>query len=247
VNSEVVVIVGPTAVGKTQVGIEVAERLGTEIISADAMQVYRGFSVGTAAPTEKQLNRVVHHLVGTVDPHDHYSAARFARDARRIIDRLAGDGRVPVVIGGSGLYLRALIDGLFPGPSADNAVRDRLLQEAEEHGTASLHSRLAAVDRAASERIGTNDLRRIVRALEIFEVSGRPISEMQQSHRESGHDKMPARWFGMTMARDVLYRRIDERVGVCGRGAGTCGTRLFGRYRPDRGARVSRDQRVSGR
>jgi len=212
VNPEVVVIVGPTAVGKTQVGIEVAERLGTEIVSADAMQVYRGFSIGTAAPTEEQRSRVVHHFVGTVDPRDHYSAARFARNARRVIDRLAGAGRVPVVVGGSGLYIRALIDGLFPGPSADSAVRDRLRREAEEHGVASLHTRLAAVDPAAADRIGTNDLRRIVRALEIFELSGRPITEMQQDHRGSGHDMPPARWFGLTMDRGALYRRIDERV-----------------------------------
>ncbi len=211
-NPEVVVIVGPTAVGKTQVGIEVAERLGTEIVSADAMQVYRGFSIGTAAPTEEQRIRVVHHLVGTVDPRDHYSAARFARNARRVIDRIVGAGRVPVVVGGSGLYIQALIDGLFPGPSADRAVRDRLRREAEESSVASLHTRLAAVDPAAADRIGTNDLRRIVRALEIFELSGRPISDMQQDHRESGHDMPTARWFGLTMDRDALYRRIDERV-----------------------------------
>ena len=211
-NPGVVVIVGPTAVGKTQLAVEVADRLGTEIVSADAVQVYRGFSIGTAAPTEDEQSRVVHHLVGTVDPHDHYSAARFARDARTVIDRLQEDGRMPVVVGGSGLYLRALVDGLFPGPNADKAVRDRLRREADEHGVHALHRRLAEVDPVAAGKIGTNDLRRIVRALEIFELSGRPISEMQREHREAARDTLDARWFGLTMDRKELYRRIDERV-----------------------------------
>jgi len=209
---ETVVIVGPTAVGKTSVGILVAERLSTELISADAMQVYRGISIGTAAPTAEDQSRVVHHLVGTVDLDDHYSAARFARDARPIIERLDREGRIPVVVGGSGLYLRALVDGLFPGPSADIAIRDRLGREADEHGTAALHARLVEIDPAAAERIGTNDLRRIVRALEIFELTGRPISGIQRTHRESAGTKLPARWFGLTMDREVLYSRIDERV-----------------------------------
>jgi len=212
-NRQVGVIVGPTAVGKTRVGIEVAERLSTEIISADAMQVYRGFAIGTAAPTAEEQARVRHHLVGTVDLDDHYSAARFARDARPIVDRLRHAGRVPMVVGGSGLYIRALVDGLFPGPGADKVLRERLHREAESVGVPALHARLADLDPAAAEKIGINDLRRIVRALEIFELSGRPISEMQRDHRESVHDRLPAVWFGLTMDRELLYRRIDARVG----------------------------------
>jgi len=211
-STEAVVIVGPTAVGKTRLGILVAERLSTEIISADAMQVYCGLSIGTAAPTVEERAWVVHHLVGTVDLEDHYSAAWFARDARAIIERLQREGRVPVVVGGSGLYLRALADGLFPGPSADQDVRERLRREADERGTAALHARLAELDPAAAEHIGWNDLRRIVRALEIFELTGRAISQMQRTHRERARDKLPARWFGLTMDREALYSRIDARV-----------------------------------
>ncbi|MCD6288117.1 MAG: tRNA (adenosine(37)-N6)-dimethylallyltransferase MiaA [Candidatus Hydrogenedentes bacterium] len=219
-NPEIVLIVGPTAVGKTRLGICLAERLSTEIISADAMQVYRGLDIGTAAPTPADRARVVHHLVGSSELTDQYSAAEFARDARTIIDRLWAKGRIPVVVGGSGLYVRALVDGLFPGPAADADIRARLNREAAEQGVESLHNRLAAVDPESAARIAVKDLRRIVRALEVFELTGVPISEMQKTHKiTTKTDGLLSHRFGLDMDRTALYARIDERVEkMCGLG-----------------------------
>ena len=206
-----IVIVGPTAVGKSGFALSVAEMLDTEIISADSMQIYRGMSIGVAAPSPHDLKKVRHHFVGVIEPGETFSAADFARRALTIVHELNARERIPIVVGGSGLYVRALVDGLFPGPPADKRLRQRLRGVAAEKGRHHLYEHLRAVDRASAEKIHHNDLRRIVRALEVFELTGVPISDLQQMYREAKPD-LNVTFVGLERGRQDLYRRIDERV-----------------------------------
>ena len=174
----VLALVGPTAAGKTEVALEVAERLDAEVVSADAMLVYRGMDIGTAKPTPEERARVPHHLVDLVDPGEEFSVARFQPLARAAIADVLGRGRVPLLVGGSGLYFHAVVDE-FVFPPTDPAVRARLESEAAEAGLAELYRRLAAADPPAAARIQPGNLRRTVRALEVIELTGRPFSSFR--------------------------------------------------------------------
>jgi tRNA dimethylallyltransferase len=207
----VIVIVGPTAVGKSGFALSIAEMLDTEIISADSMQIYRGMSIGVAAPSAHELARVRHHFVGIIEPSETFSAVDFARNALAVAHDLNTRGKIPVIVGGSGLYLRAFVDGLFPGPPADKRVRRRLRDLAAEEGEQYLHDRLQRVDPTSATNIHPHDLRRIVRALEIFELTGKPISELHKMHREAKPD-LDVTFMGLERTRQDLYRRIDARV-----------------------------------
>jgi tRNA dimethylallyltransferase len=173
------VLTGPTGSGKTRLGIDLAERLGAEIISMDSMAVYRGMDIGTAKPTA-DLRRVSHHLLDVLEPWESASVAWWLERARACCREIEGRGRRVLFVGGTPLYLKALLCGLFDGPPADLAVRSRLEREAEEGGHERLHARLAGVDPATAARLHPNDRRRIVRALEVWELTGRPISDWQQ-------------------------------------------------------------------
>lgn len=207
-----VVIVGPTAVGKTDVSIEVASRLGGEIVSCDSMQVYRYMDIGTAKPGPSERARVPHHLIDVVDPNETFNVARFQELARAAIDDIAARGRVPLLVGGTGLYVKAVVDGfLFPWEGASPELRRKLEEEAELYGAPALHARLAEVDPAAARRIHPNDARRIIRALEVHATTGRPISEMW---RRSGAGKMRIDrlvMIGLVRDREALYERINRR------------------------------------
>ena len=207
----VLAVVGPTASGKTALALELAERLDTEIVSADSMQVYRGMEIGTAAPTAKEQARVAHHFVGFLEPGAYFSAGEFERRARPVVDALNARGKTAAVVGGSGLYVRALIDGLFPGPGADESLRARLHAEAEREGVAALYRRLARLDPDYGSLINEGDLRRIVRALEVYELTGRPLSELHREHRE-GAGSLTALQVGLEYPREQLYARINARV-----------------------------------
>lgn len=209
--THVLAVVGPTASGKTSLAIELAERLGTEIISADSMQVYRGMEIGTAAPTREERARVKHHCVGFLEPGEHFSAGEFERQARSIIEDLNRRGKVAVVVGGSGLYIRALIDGLFPGPTKDDFIRERLREEAEEHGVAALYERLRQVDPKYAADIHPNDLRRIVRGLEVYELTHTPMSRLHGDHRARSKP-VCALQVAIEYPRQALYERINARV-----------------------------------
>jgi tRNA dimethylallyltransferase len=209
-------VVGPTASGKTSLAIAVAERLRSqgreaEIISADSMQVYRGMEIGTAAPTPEEQARVRHHFVGFLDPGEYFSAGEFEQRARRVVGALHEVGKGAIVVGGSGLYVQALIDGLFPGPQADDSLRARLEDEAQERGTGTLYARLQGLDPEYAGVINRGDLRRIVRALEVHELTGRCISELHQEHRDNAAP-LPAVQVALDYPRDQLYARIDARV-----------------------------------
>ena len=209
--SSVAIIIGPTAVGKTDILIEALRGMEAEIVSADSRQIYRFMDIGTAKPDPEQLRAVTHHLVDCVDPDRPIDAAEYARMARRAIDDVLGRGRLPVVSGGSGLYIKALLEGFFDGPGADAGIRSQLLEREREEGRGALHRRLARIDPDSAGRIHPHDLFRTVRALEVFEQTGIQLSRWhrQGEGRPLEHDSFTV---GLYRAREELYRRIDERV-----------------------------------
>jgi tRNA dimethylallyltransferase len=210
----VVVVTGPTASGKTPLAIELALRVGGEIVNADSMQVFRFMDIGTAKPTLAERARVPHHLIDAVTPDVPYSAGRYAREARAAIAEIHARGRVPILAGGTGLYLRAALHGLIDGAEADAELREQLEGEherAEREGDAGrLYRRLAESDPAAAARIHPHDTRRIVRALEIAAETGRPTSNVRGAH---AFEDSPYRVLHLALAleREVLYARIDRR------------------------------------
>ena len=206
-----IALMGPTASGKSALALEWAERLGGEIVSVDSALVYRGLDIGAAKPTRAERDRVPHHLIDVRDPWQPYSAAEFAQDARAAIDGILARGRMPILAGGTGLYFRALFDGLSPMPEADPALRAQLAAEAAERGWPALHAELARVDPEAAARIHATDPQRIQRALEVYRASGRPISAWQ---RERGDARLPLRVLKLVLApaaRAVLHARIAAR------------------------------------
>jgi tRNA dimethylallyltransferase len=203
-----VYLVGPTGAGKTAAALSLAERVPLEIVSADSMQVYRGLDILSAKPTADERARVPHHLVDILDVTEPFSASEFRRLAEATIPDIRRRGRLPLVVGGTGLYVKALADGIFDGPEASGEIRARLLAEAKENGTAHLHTRLAEVDADAAARIARNDLRRIVRALEVHETTGQPISSQQTEWAEP----QPCLMLGLQLPRAALYERINGRV-----------------------------------
>jgi tRNA dimethylallyltransferase len=206
-----IVICGPTAAGKTAAGIEVARAVNGEIIGADSMQVYRYMDIGTAKPTAMEQAAVRHHLIDVVDPDEPFDAAAYLTRGRQALAELFRRGKTPVVVGGTGLYIKALLYGLFRSDARDPAVRARLRAEAEAQGAAALHKRLAQCDPQTAGRLHPNDTVRILRALEVFEVTGRPISALQREHR-FGDAPFHTLKIGLSLGRETLYRRIDRRV-----------------------------------
>lgn len=205
----VAAIVGATAVGKTETALEVAERLDAEIVSVDSMQIYRGMDIGTAKPAREERARVRHHLVDAKEPGEPLTVAEYQRLGRDAIGEIAGRGKLPLLVGGSGLYFRAIVDDLrFPPRSPQ--VRRALEDEVEELGPEALHARLDSVDPVAAARIEPGNARRIVRALEVIEATGRKFSESDAWERyESIYELAVA---GLTRPRDDLYARVADRV-----------------------------------
>lgn len=206
-----IALMGPTASGKTAAAIALAERCGGEIVSVDSALVYRGLAIGAAKPDPAQLARVPHHLLDLRDPWQTYSAAEFAADARDAIDAIVARGRLPILAGGTGLYFQALLEGLAPMPPADPQLRAAIAAQAQAEGWAALHAQLQQVDPVAARRIGPSDPQRIQRALEVFRLSGRPISEWQAL---PGPPRLPLRVLKLVLApadRAVLHRRIERR------------------------------------
>jgi tRNA dimethylallyltransferase len=202
---------GPTASGKSAFALELAERLGGEVVSIDSALVYRGLDIGAAKPTGEEQLRVPHHLLDVRDPWQPYSAAEFATDARIAIDAIVARGKLPILAGGTGLYFRALLVGLADMPEADEAIRAGISAEAVQRGWAALHTDLAKVDPEAASRIHATDAQRIQRALEVFRLSGRPISVWQ---REARGMRLPLKVLKLVLAppeRAVLHARIEQR------------------------------------
>jgi tRNA dimethylallyltransferase len=205
----VLCIVGPTASGKTKLAILVAKQLHGEVISADSRQVYRHLDIGTAKPTREQLQEVRHYFVDELDPGENFNAGEFGRKGREIIDDLFRRKKVPVVVGGSGLYIRSLVDGFFEGPSAVSEVRERLYNRLRQEGAVALLAELERVDPAFASRMLPSNTRQIIRALEVFELTGVPISKLHQQKIEI--DFVPL-MIGLQWDRKALYDRINRRV-----------------------------------
>ena len=209
----VVVIVGPTGAGKTRLSLELARLVGGEVISADSQQVYIGMDIGTGKVTAGERAEVRHHLVDIVSPNEEMTAARFVELADRAIEEVAARGRPVIVCGGTGLYVRALLLGLFAGPPGSPEVRAELTEQARVHGAGALHDELATIDPASAAKIDRNDEKRVIRALEVFRLTGEPISVHQARHdHRSLPLRYPARLVGLAPEREALYRAIDARV-----------------------------------
>ena len=207
----ITIVLGPTAVGKSAVAFEAAQRSGAEIISADSMQIYRGMDLGTAKPSSEHRSAVPHHLIDVCDPADAFNVADFVRLADQAAGEIFARGRPVLMVGGTALYLKGFMEGIFEGPGDNPEVRDRLRQESETSGVHVLYGRLRGVDPEAASRIHANDERRIIRALEVWELTGRPISAQQT--QEGGQRREYAfRLVGLRMPRDLLYERINDRV-----------------------------------
>jgi tRNA dimethylallyltransferase len=204
-------LTGPTASGKTTVGLELAERLGAEIISLDSMAIYRGMDVGTAKPTRQQRARVPHHLVDIRDPLERFSVTDYLSAAASAIHDIRSRGKQVLFVGGTPLYLKALLRGMFPGPPADDVFRHEVQMEAQTVGLDALHARLQQVDPLSAARLHPRDVRRIVRALEVYRATGQPISH-QQLQFDEGTPAERCRVFVLEWPRTVLHERINARV-----------------------------------
>lgn len=206
-----VLLLGPTASGKTALSIELAERFGGEIVSCDSVAVYREMEVGTAKPSREERERVPHHLLDVFGPDEWCTAGDYSRMARAVIAGISARGRLPIVTGGTGFYLRALTEGLFPGPPRSAELRDRLERSAERRGAGWLHRILRRLDRAAAERIHENDMPKLIRAIEVCLATRQPMTEAWEAGRDplTGYRLLR---IGLNPPREALYARINERA-----------------------------------
>ena len=212
-ENRIVCVVGPTACGKTQLGVMLALRFGGEVVSADSMQIYRGMTIGTAAPTREEMRGVPHHMVGVADPKTPYSAARFVEEAARCVDDIAARGRLPIVVGGTGLYLDALVAGRqFAAGGADTPVRRALQARREAEGIEALHAELARIDPPTAGRLHLKDEKRILRALEIYYETGRTMTE-HDAWTKTQPPRYRAVYIGLAFEdRADMRALIDKRV-----------------------------------
>ncbi len=209
-QSYVICLYGPTAAGKTGLAIELSQQLGADIISVDSALIYRGMDIGTAKPTAAELARAPHRLIDICDPAERYSAAQFAADARREIDAILAKGRIPLLVGGTMMYFKTLLEGMSELPEADAAVREKLTQRLEIQGSEVLHAELSRIDPTSAARIHPNDPQRLIRALEVYEVSGKSLTELTQTR--SGALPYPAVQLAVApLDRKVLHDRIALR------------------------------------
>jgi tRNA dimethylallyltransferase len=207
----VVILLGPTGSGKTALSLELAERFGGEIVSCDSVAVYRGMELGTAKPTKEERARVPHHLIDVAEPDEPFTAGEYSRRARAALRDIAARMRLPIVTGGTGLYLRALTEGLFAGPARREDLRARLRRSAERHGSAWLYRVLKRLDAATAERIHANDTAKLIRAIEVCVAARKPMSEVMARDPLTGFRLLR---IGLNPPRDALYRKLNERCAA---------------------------------
>ncbi|MCY9159330.1 tRNA (adenosine(37)-N6)-dimethylallyltransferase MiaA [Bacillus atrophaeus] len=209
----VVILVGPTAVGKTNISIQLAKALNAEIISGDSMQIYRGMDIGTAKISEREMEGIPHHLIDILDPSEPFSTADYQRLVRSKIKEISERGKLPMIVGGTGLYIQSVLyDYTFTEEANDPVFRKKMEETAVQEGAEALHARLAAADSEAAASIHPNNIRRVIRALEILHTSGKTMSQhlKEQKREQLYHSVM----IGLTMDREALYERINERVDI---------------------------------
>ena len=211
VKPKIIVICGPTALGKTSIAIDLAGTFSSEIINADSMQIYRYMDIGTAKPTPDEQSCAAHHMIDLVDPDEHFDARQFAEIAHKKIIKLHARGVTPFVVGGTGLYIKALVNGLFTAGRTDIRVRERLQEQARIYGSDFLHQRLSRHDPDTAARIHPNDSYRIVRALEVYALTGTTITEFQREHGFKDN-RFRVLKIGLHINREVLYDRINHRA-----------------------------------
>ena len=207
---KVIVITGPTCSGKTYLSIKVAEKLNSEIISADSRQLYKYLDIGTAKPFHYELKKVKHHLIDCFEPDANYSASKFENDALKIIDTLFGQNKIPVVVGGSGLYIKSLVDGIFDTVDKDEEYREELLEIRKEKGNEAIYEILKKVDPESASKMIPQNWKRIIRALEVYKLSGKTIGELQKEYKRE--DKIKFVQYALNWDRAVLYENIEKRV-----------------------------------
>jgi tRNA dimethylallyltransferase len=208
-----VVLLGPTASGKTALSLDLAEQFAGEIVSCDSVAIYREMEIGTAKPTQEERRRAPHHLIDVRNPDEGYTAGDYGRDGREALTGISGRGNLPIVTGGTGLYLRALLDGLFAGPPRSDALRERLRLKEQRHGTGTLHRLLTRLDAEAAKAIHANDLSKLIRALEVPLLTRRTMTAAQQEGRDALRGYRTLR-IGLAVPRERLYERINLRAAA---------------------------------
>ncbi len=209
-ESKVIVIAGPTCSGKTSLAILLAGKIGTEIISADSRQIYKHLDIGTAKPKAEQLRRFKHHFINVLEPEENYNVSKYENDALEIIKDLSSKNKVPIVAGGSGLYIKALIDGIFDTVDTDEEFRNDLLEKRKLYGNEFLYDELRNVDSASSSTMLPQNWKRVIRALEVFHLTGKPIGELHQEYKRE--TKITFVQYSLRWSRKVLYKNIEMRV-----------------------------------
>jgi tRNA dimethylallyltransferase len=208
---KILFLVGPTAIGKTEIALSLAKKTNAEIISCDSMQLYKGLDILTSKPTLEFTRKIPHHLIGIISPEKEYNVSRYRLAAIRKIKEITKRNKTPLFVGGSGLYMSVVIDGIFKAKTENPSVRKRIYEEAAGFGSAYVYGRLKDLDPSAAQKIHPNDTKRIARALEVFEVTGKPISQLQ-AERKGLADKYDIKVFCLYMTKEELNRRIDKRV-----------------------------------
>ncbi len=212
-DPQVLILIGPTAIGKTALSLELASQFDCEIISVDSMQVYRHMDIGTAKATAAERALVTHHLIDVVDPDEDYDAAKFVKDATALIVEITKRGKLPLLTGGTGLYIKSLLDGIFPEAPSDQKVREELKRKLVQEGPDKLHEELVACDQMSAIRIHKNDTQRLLRALEVYTITGTPWSSHLENQKGRGL-KADALQIGLTCEREKLYQRINQRCEI---------------------------------
>ncbi|MCX5695293.1 MAG: tRNA (adenosine(37)-N6)-dimethylallyltransferase MiaA [Candidatus Omnitrophica bacterium] len=210
-SKSIIFIVGPTAVGKSSVAVELARRIKGEIISCDSMQIYQGMEIITSKPSVHLRGKIKHHMIGVVSAEKEFNAAKFRKAAVKKVEEVIARGRVPIFVGGTGLYVSTLIDGIFEEKNSSPDIREKFYKLAKKYGNKYLYAKLKKADSSAAKKIHPHDAKRVIRALEVFAVTGKPISRMQKKRKGLGKD-YNIKIFALNMDRDSLYKKIDERV-----------------------------------
>lgn len=207
---QVIVILGPTCTGKTLLSIDLAIKLKTEIISADSRQVFKYLDIGTAKPSASELKKIRHHFISSLNPDEKFNVSDYETNAIKIIHRLYAEKRIPVVVGGSGLYIKALVDGIFNTADTDEGLREKFMQERRENGNEYLYDKLKEVDPISASKMLPQNYKRVIRALEVFQLTGKPIWMLQKEYKRN--TDIQFKQYGLRWEREKLYKNIDSRV-----------------------------------
>lgn len=214
-KNKIIFIVGPTATGKSKLAIKLAKKINGEIISCDSMQVYKGLDILSCKSSRKEMNRIRHHLIDIVQPKQYFNVNKFIKLSKKLIEQINNKDKVPILVGGTGLYIYSLLNGIFQGPAANFKIRKELYRKAHIYGSNFLHKKLRKIDPQAAEKIHHHDLRKIVRALEVYQITKKPISKLQKQRKGILDDRRFKIYiFGLNLPREKLYKNIDKRVDL---------------------------------